>query len=58
MKTVNDMNKQELEDVIITDETGLYDQFDEVKFLAQGYTEKELKETVIAWIFENPDTII
>lgn len=46
---IDDMTRDELEAAIIC-ERELYNQFDEQKFLDQGYTHQELLDIARAWI--------
>lgn len=59
MKAIEDMNKEELTNaVLFEDDMSLYERFDEQRFLADGYTEEELRSIIKAWIMEAPDTVI
>lgn len=57
MKSVEEMTKQELENEICLNEEGLYEMFDEKKFLSGEYSHKELLEITIKWIMEAPEFI-
>jgi len=58
-KTIEDMNRDELETAIICDtDDDLYRKLDEPKFLDHGYTVEELRAILKAWILAAPDTMI
>lgn len=59
MKAIEDMNYEELQNaVLFEDDMSLYEMFEEKKFLDKGYTEDELRTTILTWITSCPDTVI
>ena len=57
-KMVEDMNKEELQNEILFNEDGLYDQFDEALFLKGAILHEELLSTTSKWIEENNEATI
>ena len=56
MLNVDTATYQELQDEICTNDDGLYEMFNEEKFLSDGYTVEELREITVKWITNDPDT--
>jgi len=57
-KMIEDMSKEELQNEILFNEDGLYDQFNEVLFLKGAISHEELLSTTTKWIKENNEAII
>jgi len=55
---IEDMSKEELQNEILFNEDGLYDQFNEVLFLKGAISHEELLSTTTKWIKENNEAII
>jgi len=53
---IEEMTKEQLSDEILFNEDGLYEKFDEEKFLSNEYTVEEMREIVGAWILEGDET--
>lgn len=52
MKNITKLTKEELENEILFNNDGLYEQFDEQKLLNHGYSHDELVEITTNWIIE------
>lgn len=52
MAHINTMTREQLENEILFNSDGLYEQFDEGKLLNHGYTHEELIEITTNWIIE------
>lgn len=57
MQLINDMTKENLEMEIFENNDGLYEQFDEQKFLSGEYSRGELIAITSDWIQQSPDTL-
>ena len=57
MKQIEKLSYQELQNEILFNNDGLYEMFDEEKFLKNQYTHKELIEITTKWIMEAPEII-
>ena len=52
---LDNMTNEQLQTEIICNEDGLYECFNEVRFLADGYTIEELLEIATEWIKDNDE---
>lgn len=57
MLNIDTATRAELEDAAF-DEPGLYEAFNEARFLNGQYETEELRTIIQAWIFADPDTVI
>ena len=53
---IEKMTKKQLLAEIVCNDDGLYEEYEEVRLLNDGYTEKELKEIATGWIIKNDET--
>lgn len=59
MKTITNIETatlEQLEDVIILNDEGLYNEVNEKKFLNNGYNEEELRDIITNWIIRENET--
>ncbi len=54
--TLSKMTKDELQMFIISNNDGLYEMFDESRFLSDGYSLEEMKEITHNWILSGDET--
>ena len=57
MKTIESMTKQELQNEIVLNNDGLYNEFNEKKFLNDEYTHEELLQITTNWIISGSETL-
>ena len=50
---IDTMTKEQLLAEIVCSDNGLYEEYEEVRLLNDGYSEMELKEIATNWIIEN-----
>lgn len=50
---IDKMTKEQLLAEIVCNDNGLYEEYEEVRLLNDGYSEMELREIAISWIIKN-----
>lgn len=56
MKMINEMTKKELLEEIGCSDDGLYEEYDEKRLFADGYSLEQLKEIAIKWATDGNET--
>ena len=54
---IDELTKEQLLDEIVCNDDGLYEEYEEIRLLNDGYTKKELVEIATNWIIKNDEAV-